>query len=681
MGKFKKNRVKNRTDPTAKPIKPPSDPELAAIREKRILPVIQDLQSAELKKRSAAAKVIAHIIEEKKCRKLLLREQLVRILMEQTLTDSNLEARNAGWGILRNLALEEEADFCVHLYRQDILTAIEGIVRNVSNLETKSLQLPLMGKQINETLQSRPPLSQLPKAQQDLVWDLNSSVINLLTSLSEAQDEIVQAITKRPIIAKFLFGLLLSKIAPVVVQHEVLSCLTALTEDNKDLCEQITIDSEWLDGLIRIKDSGSLKGVAACGVLHNIFSCLQWFDHNTPKEGVSDALLIPTLAESLETASNHADGMNGQDEHSSPDQILQLALEITASIASSLQEALEHGSRFEKEFKGFGDQDKELMDEDKMDADGDDEIDGEDEGDNEEPEEDEEMNEDGIISDMDLVTREGPDEDDASPEEVTLDRLVRLAAPQVLLLAQPTAEDHNVHNFAISALNNIAWIVSSIDFSTGHLDSLNKYWSSLAQQSWNEIISPVLASNTADIELASSITSLAWAICRSTQGTIKIKPEEQCKFMALYQASKSLTTEQTNGDKKGAEDEFQSLGVKSIGVLGRLALHPASIDLNNEIGVFLLTTLSDPSTPAADTVEALNQIFDIYADKSYAFDEPVFWNHGFYKHLEDILPKAKKMAKGIDKRVSAELRARADEAVLNLGRFLRYKRNEKTQKD
>jgi len=135
MGKSKpRNRNRNRADPKAKPVKPLSDPELAAIRETRILPVLKDLQSADLSTRSGAAKAIAHIIEDTKCRKLLLREQVVRILLEQTLTDASLETRAAGWGILRNLALEEEADFCIHLYRQDILTAIEGIVRSVSFL-------------------------------------------------------------------------------------------------------------------------------------------------------------------------------------------------------------------------------------------------------------------------------------------------------------------------------------------------------------------------------------------------------------------------------------------------------------------------------------------------------------------------------------------------------------------
>lgn len=133
MGKSKpRYRNKGRADPIGKPLKPPSDPELAAIREKRILPLLLDLQSPESKKRSSAASVIANLIEDPKCRKLLLREQIVSILLEQTLTDSDLDARNAGWGVLRNLAIEEDSDFSVHLFRRDILTAIDGVVRNVS---------------------------------------------------------------------------------------------------------------------------------------------------------------------------------------------------------------------------------------------------------------------------------------------------------------------------------------------------------------------------------------------------------------------------------------------------------------------------------------------------------------------------------------------------------------------
>jgi hypothetical protein len=135
MAKGPKSKTIGRANPIAKPVKPPADPELAAIREKQILPVINELKSSDTNKRSSAAVVIANLIEDTKCRKLLLREQVVRILLEQTITDSSLESKSAGWGILRNLALEEEPDFCIHLYRQDILTPIQAVIQNVRALD------------------------------------------------------------------------------------------------------------------------------------------------------------------------------------------------------------------------------------------------------------------------------------------------------------------------------------------------------------------------------------------------------------------------------------------------------------------------------------------------------------------------------------------------------------------
>ena len=133
MGKSRRNRGQaRRRDPLSKPVKPPSDPELAALREQKILPVIKDLQSAEPNLRSSAAAAISNIIQDTKCRKLLLREQIVHTILTQTLTDSALESRAAGWGILQGLAQEEEADFCLHLYRSDILTAMEFASKTVS---------------------------------------------------------------------------------------------------------------------------------------------------------------------------------------------------------------------------------------------------------------------------------------------------------------------------------------------------------------------------------------------------------------------------------------------------------------------------------------------------------------------------------------------------------------------
>lgn len=136
MAKSRRNRAKagQRSDPIAKPVKPPADPELAAIREKSILPVLKNLQSSDPKSRTAAAGAIANIVQDTKCRKLLLREQIVHVLLSQTLTDASLESRAAGWEILRVLTAEEEADFCIHLYRVDVVTAIQHACAKVRNM-------------------------------------------------------------------------------------------------------------------------------------------------------------------------------------------------------------------------------------------------------------------------------------------------------------------------------------------------------------------------------------------------------------------------------------------------------------------------------------------------------------------------------------------------------------------
>lgn len=134
MGKARRNKANgSHADPMAvKAVKPPTDPELIALREKNILPVIKNLRSSDPKARSTAAGAVANIVQDEKCRKLLLREQVVHIVLTETLTDASLDSRAAGWEILRVIVSEEESDFCVHLFRLDILTAIEHAAKNVS---------------------------------------------------------------------------------------------------------------------------------------------------------------------------------------------------------------------------------------------------------------------------------------------------------------------------------------------------------------------------------------------------------------------------------------------------------------------------------------------------------------------------------------------------------------------
>ncbi|OHF02280.1 hypothetical protein CORC01_02560 [Colletotrichum orchidophilum] len=671
MGKSRRNRggQSHRKDPIAKTVKPPSDPELAALREKSILPVIKDLQSSETKSRTAAAEAVSNLVSNEKCRKLLLREQIVHIVLNETLTDASLDSRAAGWDILRVLAEEEEADFCIHLYRQDVLSAIGFASQTI--------------------LQNLAKGSSLSKGESKVTWAITESVIGLLSALAEAQDEVLEAIVSIEGIKHLLFTVVAHPDTPSSICLDSLSALLTLSEDNQRLAQDVVADEspKPLTALTKLQGVAGAKGVLACGVLHNIFTTLHWFDSTPGPKDLSDASLIPTLSSALKNTKQDTD-LPPKSQWSNPTEVLQLALEILADVGTTLQQSLQGGDskKVKEEWNGIEDDDT-AMDEDiKENGSGDENI-----GEGDDDDDDDSMDEDEMQADMDLVTGADDDvEEEASMDDLpTLRELVQQAIPQLISLATPSSQsegDVRVQAHALAALSNIAWSISVFDFSDDHNAGILKAWAPSGKAIWGKVIAPILAANTADVELATKVTSLAWAVSRSLPRRLPLGGDEHNKFMALYHATKNLpqkeaATGAANGEKskdEETEDPFQGLGVKCIGVLGQLARDPAPVALNREIGVFLITVVNSlPETPAADAVEALNQVFDIYGDEDMACDKEVFWKDNFIQHLEAAQPKVKALVKTIDKRTHPELRTRTEEAVLNLGRFIQYKKKNK----
>lgn len=469
-------------------------------------------------------------------------------------------------------------------------------------------------------------------------------------------------------IVRFLFTIVTLGSTTAPVLNSALSCMITLSEDNQKFVEAILTDEKCYKQLITFKKSDGYKAVLACGVLHNVFSVVQWNDQSPGKDGACDAILVPTLSQTLEHTQLNSSMTNGHGS-TSPEEILQLAMEILASIGTALQETLEQGSRGKREgsFKGFDNDNGDAMDAD-MDADVD-AGDDEEHSDNDPAADDDEMDEDEMEADMDMVT--GADEDekiDGIDDLPTLKELIQKAIPQLVKLSRDAGIDEaaiSIRSHAVTALNNIAWTVSCIDLTDRSNLGILHAWTPVAQTIWKETIAPVLASDTSDVGLATIVTSLSWAIARTLHGQAFLSGDEHKKFISLLHASQNFNPDQ--------DDPFQSLGVRCVGVLGQLAL-AAPIELNREIGVFLLTVVKSlPETPAADVIEALNQLFDIYGDETKEWDKEVFWKDNFLQHLEEVVPLVKAMVKTIDKRTSAELRTRAEEVNLNLSRFIKYK--------
>lgn len=523
-----------------------------------------------------------------------------------------------------------------------------------------------------------------------MIWNIATALLALIARLATARDEIHEAIVSKTRIIPSLCVLVTLKVTPFEVYVEGFNCLMTLAEDNLTASQLIVGDaSGCFRHTTKLSRTGTPGSIYASGVLHNIYSALSWHDGSPGLDGATDATIISGLSDFLRksTQNQRTYVVAGPDTV-----VLTLALEILASIATDLQETMTTGKQVQEKWNGIDDaaaqamDDLELEDEEMKQASDDDaDEDDDDEAESikeEDMEDDLEMDDEAIEADMDLVTGLDDDaEDDAGLEDVpTLRTFIQLAVPQLLRLgnyAPHTPDAIAIQAEALSALNNIGWTLSCFDYSVPGSAGVLRAWTPVAHRIWTKIIAPTLVLDTADVNLASSLTSLAWAVARTLRGSTPLIRDEHQKFMSLYLASKGLSPEIAAEAAKGEdEDPFQGLGVKCIGVLGQLAQDPCPIEINREVGVFLVTVLNSlPETRPADVVEALNQLMELYGDEDLPCDKEVFWKDNFLKHLEDILPKTKTMVKSIDKRGALnELRTRADEAVFNLGRFIQYKK-------
>lgn len=552
--------------------------------------------------------------------------------------------------------------------------------------------------QVNETLiATDPPFAKLLKAQQRLVWDITVSLLSLLGALAVARDEILEAIAADQTVLRFIFRLVSTASIPPEVFEEALTCLMILSEDNLPFGQAITDDQETrcYEELLRLKAAGGPRAVLACGVLHNIYTSLQWLDHSPGKDGACDAILVPSLSQALEQLSPNSGAKtngHGASDHAG---IVQVALEILAAIATDVQDAIEKGNRAPAEEWNGIDESKDADGDDAMEVDGSDKEDDDEDAEDKDAEADEDSDDeaDSELLDADMGRVTGVDEDVPEGEGLnalpTVRELIQFAVPQLIRLTNIPVEheeDMAIQAHAFSALNNLAWTMSCIDFSGDENANIFDAWAPAAKKIWLQTITPVLNSDDADLGLATLVTGLAWAVSRSLNGNTPSDGAQQRKFMALYQAAKSqgaADDDHTEGEDEhghhgcdcdGHDDPLQGLGVKCIGVLGSLARPPVSNEVNREVGVFLMTLLGQEDTPIADAIEALDQIYEIYGDEEAACDKDVFWKDGFLNHLQELQPRLKGLAKKIDKRKQEELRNKADEAVLNLARFISYKK-------
>ncbi|KAJ3299253.1 hypothetical protein HK104_009556 [Borealophlyctis nickersoniae] len=673
MGKAQKDKKrKGRTDPTGlNGGVVGANGTSAEDRQQVVLPILKKLRSLEADDRAWAATALSNFVLDANIRKQLLAGGVVDGLLV-LLTDVKAEVAVEAAGALRNLAISGGSDVSGEILRKNGLSSLLALIPKISGW-------------IAAELEGKPAETDVDKFNRKAAFLLAEQVIALLWMMGEEFDSAVKTITTANVFP-FLLDLLNP---PYEIPYKVVQvagqCLNTLTEEN-DACYPIfqstpdyaerlaSISSGTVEKYNSWDENRIIVRVLAANVLYNVreafpaessgraqvFSsslaavsvCLDYDLAAASQQAVElahavDSTPAPTPKKGQDVdlkgmVTKESERLSLLESHLGT---LQLVLELLANMYSEdLQE--EGGEEWEDADEAEGDDD-------------DDEAAKLMEGDAGVFEE----SAPGISSMEEDLTSQNPSTSSLlfSPELIT--KVIRLCAS-----APPTASPAaskfvaqvgEVQLRALGCANNMFAAAGKEWYEVNAADVL-QFWAGLFE------IAHAAAARGAGFgaELVEAAVNTMWTLSRVVDGfkVFSIRPTAD-QVNALVQ---------TGASSQSAE----SLRVKVVGVLGILGKLQGQVDLNKAIGVFLMTTISTSNSPEI-IAEALNAMYDIYADKEFDYDTPVFVQGGFLEKLKALYPSLRAKAKGVDKRKLRAVRERVDEALLNLRAFIQYKEKER----
>ncbi|KAF9966774.1 hypothetical protein BGZ70_001318 [Mortierella alpina] len=672
---------------------------LQAVPVETVLPLINKLSSPDANERAWAAAGASNLLmHDAATRRLMLSKNLIGALVDR-LTDSVHEVVVEALGALRNLTVVGGQEVINEMYNKNVLTPVTALI-------------PALGNMI-DTMLSGPATSGQEQEKRKTVWDWAENVISVIWAMCENSEKALKVVNKLNIIP-FLMSFMsnIDKLPPKVIVAAA-QCLYTLTDDNPECRVVFVKNPDYIKPFMNIlslnvnAEEELLIKTLACGIVINLRSVI------SPKTSESNfseihSAVLPVLSSALNydiqkasaEATAAADVVNAQKQDfdlSKPNQpstneeralalietrlqTLQLSLELIANICTESVEGAEHEDQEEQEEEWKD----EAADDDEMDADEDDESDL-----HEESKKDTGLDENTLREMEQLASASAETPLDLSSHPI-INILTNTVFPALINLGTPTplsfpvqeiptpataaplitAQLATTHLRAIEALNN--FLLTMADAVPGkwwysqRRSDAEQCWTWLFQQAGNVAGKGVqVGAEEKGQEMRGTvldaIVGCLWTLARGLDAQV---PLSEFHIPALMGAYASTTSD--------------SMRVKSIGCLGVIARRQGSIENNKVIGEFLINLLkNNPSTEAC--IEALNAIYDIYADAEFDYDMPVYVQGNFNQELKGMVKMVKFMVRNIDRRKSRDLRNRADEASMNLIEFVKYKEKERRQ--
>ncbi|KAF9217718.1 hypothetical protein BGZ59_000636 [Podila verticillata] len=697
MGKVKNNKKKQqRVNATGVPTNAEIEEaeNLQRVPVETILPLIQKLSSPDANERAWAAAGASNLLmHDAATRRLMLSKNLIGALIER-LTDSVHEVVVEALGALRNLTVVGGEEVISEMYNKNVLTPVTALI-------------PPLGVMIDSML-TAPAASAQEQEKRKTVWDWAENIISVIWAMCENSEKSLKVVNKLnmiPFLMSFMSNV--DKLPPKVIVAAA-QCLYTLTDDNPDCRVVFVKNPDYINPLMNIlslnvnAEEELLIKTLACGIVINLRSIISSKASENDFSEIHSAVL-PVLSGALNydlqkastDAAAAAQVVNLQKKDvdlSKPNQpatdeehalalietrlqTLQLSLELIANICTESVEGVDHED--EEEWKDEDDDEMETHDDEDEDAMNEPESEKKDDG----------LDENTMREMEQLAAASSETPLDLSGHTI-INILVNTIFPALIHLGTPTplsfpeqtvptpstvaplitTQLATTHLRAIEALNN--FLLTMADSVPG------KWWykhrKADADQCWTWLFQQAgaVAGNGVQVgaeekgqemrgAVLDAIVGCLWTLARGLDAEV---PLADFHIPALMGAYTSTTSD--------------SMRVKSIGCLGVIAKRQGAIETNKAVGEFLMNLLkNNPSTEAC--VEALNAMYDIYADKDFDYDLPVYVQGNFNQELRGMIKMVKFMVRNIDRRKSRDLRNRADEAAMNLVEFVKYKENER----
>lgn len=624
MGKLKRGRKnqKSRTNPIGKaPKKDSEDKKDENTRQSKILPLVNKLKSPIANDRSMALGAITVLCEDERMRKMLLKEKLVPILMEQCLNDNNDEVIVESFGLLRNLGIEEGYDVIKFCWRNNIWTSIEGAL---AKIQTSFKFLFGNGEEKD-------------KSKITLLYDFTENILSLIVVLASGSDDLYEEILyKIDPVLKFVLELLNSFKFSQKLFNSLLEFIYEFSTESKEFIEKYNQFGFNLDKVVEhvknldlnIKSESdsdanashsnlNLSTIYLEGIKFNNYEALS---NNSQKEQVVGQILsslFETLTkinlDELKKSMNPAPTEPIEDNDSvtqelsknlSASKVILTSLEVSLDLITSILEYLSV-NEIEDEPLNFSD--------DMMNI---------------------------------LLTRVYP----------VMDELLKfdMANSGTLLLT----------NKILISLNNFSWLLASSS-------QLPVEWFEKSTNLWDRIVT---LSASDDLEVQKNCLNVLWGVMKSLGGEVQSKLDLKM-VSGLVERGDAIRQEITQ-----AENELQLEFYKSlVGFLGNAAGVIGNVEVTSRIGKFLIQSIEELNGLNSPlyceiVVEALDTIYEVFGDSDFVYDGPVFVGENYLEKLVALEPQVKQMYKKIDKNKYPKLKMKVEETWMNLGGFIQYKR-------